>query len=85
MAGVSGVVSGLALAAVAGELAVLVDCPDEKLFDSCGDSTMARASKPIRKARRPGPKPETLKLEGNWERAVKKSLSKKKPANGWPK
>jgi hypothetical protein len=32
-----------------------------------------------------GPKPETLKLEGNWRDAVKKSLSKKKSAKGWPK
>jgi hypothetical protein len=32
-----------------------------------------------------GPKPYTLKIEGNWQTAVKKSLSKKKPATGWPK
>ena len=32
-----------------------------------------------------GPKPETLKIEGKWQDAVKKSLSKKKPAEGWPK
>lgn len=32
-----------------------------------------------------GPKPDTLKIEGNWKAAVKKSLAKKKPANGWPK
>jgi hypothetical protein len=33
----------------------------------------------------PGPKPEMLRIEGNWQDAVKKSLSKKKPAGGWPK
>ena len=33
----------------------------------------------------PGPKPDTLKLEGDWQGAVKKSLGKKKPAVGWPK
>jgi len=33
----------------------------------------------------PGPKPETLKIEGDWQDAVKKSLEKKKPAKGWPK
>jgi hypothetical protein len=33
----------------------------------------------------PGPKPEVLKIGGNWRVAVKKSLSKKKPATGWPK
>jgi hypothetical protein len=33
----------------------------------------------------PGPKPDTLKIEGDWRDAVKKSLSKKKPPEGWPK
>jgi hypothetical protein len=33
----------------------------------------------------PGPKPELLKIEGDWKDAVKKSLEKKKPADGWPK
>ena len=32
-----------------------------------------------------GPKPATLKIEGRWQDAVKKSLTKKKPADGWPK
>ncbi len=32
-----------------------------------------------------GPKPEVLKIEGDWQDAVKKSLAKKKPAAGWPK
>ncbi|HEY7087930.1 MAG TPA: hypothetical protein VH518_07560 [Tepidisphaeraceae bacterium] len=32
-----------------------------------------------------GPKPEILKIEGDWRNAVKKSLQKKKPATGWPK
>lgn len=32
-----------------------------------------------------GPKPDLLKLAGNWEDAVKKSLAKKKPLGGWPK
>jgi hypothetical protein len=34
---------------------------------------------------KPGPKADTLKIEGDWEGAVKKSLSKKKPPEGWPK
>ena len=34
---------------------------------------------------KPGPKPDTLKIEGDWEEAMKKSLAKKKPATGWPK
>lgn len=32
-----------------------------------------------------GPKPDLLKIEGDWKDAVKKSLAKKKPATGWPK
>ena len=33
----------------------------------------------------PGPKPDVLQIDGNWEDAVKKSFQKKKPASGWPK
>jgi hypothetical protein len=41
---------------------------------------------PIKTAKpKPGPNPETLKLEGNWEENVKKAMAKKKPAAGWPK
>ncbi len=44
------------------------------------------AGKPPKPAKpKPGPKPDTLKVEGNWEDAMKKSLEKKKPAAGWPK
>lgn len=32
----------------------------------------------------PGAKADRLKLSGNWKELVKKSLSKKKPAEGWP-
>ena len=32
-----------------------------------------------------GPKPDLLKIDGDWKDAVKKSLAKKKPAVGWPK
>ena len=32
-----------------------------------------------------GPKPDLLKIEGDWQDAVKTSLTKKKPAAGWPK
>ena len=34
---------------------------------------------------KPGPKPDSLKLAGNWRKAVKASLKKKKPSRGWPK
>jgi hypothetical protein len=33
----------------------------------------------------PGPKPDLLKIPGNWQDAVKKSFGKKKPPEGWPK
>jgi hypothetical protein len=32
-----------------------------------------------------GPKAKLLKIDGDWEEAIKKSLKKKKPAKGWPK
>jgi hypothetical protein len=33
-----------------------------------------------------GAKPEMFKIEGtSWEDAVKKALTEKKPAGGWPK
>jgi hypothetical protein len=32
----------------------------------------------------PGPEPDTLKIEGKWQDAVKKSLTKEKPAERWP-
>jgi hypothetical protein len=40
-----------------------------------------KASTPVKR----GPKPDLLKIDGNWEAAVRKSLAKKKPATGWPK
>jgi len=51
---------------------------------------MPKLSKPPKpkkaaRARTPGPKPELLKIKGNWEKAVTKSFKKKKPPGGWPK
>jgi hypothetical protein len=37
------------------------------------------------KREKPGPKPEIIKIDGDWKDAVKVSLAKKKPAKGWPK
>jgi len=34
---------------------------------------------------RTGPKPEVLKLHGDWREAVKRSLAVAKPPGGWPK
>ena len=33
---------------------------------------------------KPGPKPDHLKLEGDWKEAMKKALHKGKPKEGWP-
>jgi hypothetical protein len=41
--------------------------------------------KVTKKRQTPGPKPDTLKVPGNWQAAIKKSLAKKKPKEGWPK
>ena len=35
--------------------------------------------------RPPGPEPEVLKIVGDWKKAIKKALAKKKPQAGWPK
>lgn len=32
-----------------------------------------------------GPKPDILKIEGDWRNAMKKALEKKRPEKGWPK
>ena len=45
---------------------------------------MATVKKPKRK-KKPGPKPEVLKIEAHWEEAVRTVLRKKKPPEGWPK
>ena len=46
---------------------------------------MAKRKLKATKKAKPGPKPDTLKIEGNWQEAVKKSFEKKKPIGGWPK
>ena len=46
---------------------------------------MKTKSKPSRPKSAPGPKPNVLKLKGKWQNAVKQSLQKKKPPEGWPK
>jgi hypothetical protein len=47
---------------------------------------MNKRNKPSGKpTAKPGPKPQVLKIHGNWQAAMKKSLKKKKPPEGWPK
>jgi hypothetical protein len=41
--------------------------------------------KPAKAPEKRGPKPDLLKIDGDWKDAVKKSLAKEKPAGGWPK
>jgi len=41
--------------------------------------------KPQKPKTKPGPKPDVLKLHGGWRTAIKKSLTKRKPREGWPK
>ena len=45
---------------------------------------MPRKSKNPATRRPPGPDPETLEIEGDWKKAVKKALGKKRPVGGWP-
>ena len=40
---------------------------------------------PKKKPAQPGPKPDLLKLDEDWQKVIKKTLEKKKPAGGWPK
>jgi hypothetical protein len=46
---------------------------------------MPKENKPAKKPSTRGPKAATLKIKGNWQSAMKKSLTKKKPPEGWPK
>ena len=43
-------------------------------------------AKTVKKPRKPpGPKPEVLRIEGDWKDAMRKLISKKRPVGGWPK
>ncbi len=48
-------------------------------------SPEGREAKRLRKGAKTGPKPEVLKLRGEWQGLVGKALAKKRPAKGWPK
>jgi hypothetical protein len=41
--------------------------------------------KKLKSKMRRGPKPELLKLNGNWKQAIAFSFQKKRPKDGWPK
>ena len=40
---------------------------------------MAQKKKKTEKVQKPGPKPDVLKLEGDWQSAVRKALTAKPP------
>lgn len=37
-----------------------------------------------REPNKPGPEPDRLQIEGEWEEAVDRALDKKRPVDGWP-
>jgi hypothetical protein len=39
----------------------------------------------VKRRRKTGPKPERLKLRGDWQALIGKALAKKRPKKGWPK
>ena len=45
----------------------------------------AQKKKSVKPRSTPGPKPNRLKIHGDWKQAVRKSFDKKKPPEGWPK
>jgi len=48
-------------------------------------ATMQKRGRPLAKSGMLGPKPERLKIQGDWREPVKKSLTMKKPHENWPK
>ena len=45
----------------------------------------SKPKKPAKKKAKTGPKPEVLKLEGDWRENIRKSFQAVKPVKGWPK
>jgi hypothetical protein len=37
------------------------------------------------RTQKPGPEPDRVKIEGDWEEAMKRALGKKRPLGGWPR
>jgi hypothetical protein len=44
-----------------------------------------QTSRPENSKAKRGPAPSTLKINKDWQKAIKESLRKKKPPEGWPK
>lgn len=47
--------------------------------------TRQKTGKALGTPAKPGPVPDRVKIEGNWEDAIKTALAKKRPPKGWPK
>jgi hypothetical protein len=45
--------------------------------------TMSKTAK--KKPAKTGPKADLLKIDDKWQEAVRRSLAKRKPPDGWPK
>jgi hypothetical protein len=50
-----------------------------------GEAMQNKPKRSNRNSGTPGPKPEVLKIGIKWQDAVKQSMLKKRPPNGWPK
>lgn len=37
-----------------------------------------------RDSKKPGPEPDTLKLEGDWQDRLREALGRERPEGGWP-
>jgi hypothetical protein len=56
---------------------------DNSTAFASGHANLMRKKAPTNMKR--GPSPENLEIRCSWENAVKRSLLKKKPPEGWPK
>lgn len=46
---------------------------------------MSKQKPPSTRKKPTGPEPETLKLEGEWEKRMAEAVRKPRPEKGWPK
>jgi hypothetical protein len=56
-----------------------------RLRDVVASASMPKKPAPKKPKAKTGPKAEVLKIDGNWQDAVRRSFQAKKPAGGWPK
>jgi len=38
----------------------------------------------INNKKKAGPKPDAIKIDGDWQQAMGKAMKKKRPVDGWP-